>query len=375
MQRSLRRYRAGFYDALRAELAADGIELLLYHSTPAVEDDPRDDALELPWARHVPRREVQVAGRRLLLQRPDPEMLASRLVIVEQASRLLLNYELLWHQRRGRTRVAFWGHGRSFAGDASPVAERVKAWVSGRAHWWFAYTERTERILTELGYPADRVTVVDNAIDTAQLATQLTQAHADGAPSELRRELRLGDGPVGLFLGTLRDDKGLEVLFEATDRIHAERDDFRLLVVGSGPLGDEVARHASGRSWLHHLGSRYGDDLAAVLALADLVLLPGAVGLVALDSFVSATPLVTAVERDHGPELAYLRHRENALVVEDGTDPARYAEAVLEVLGDEQLASRLVAGCERSASRYTIEAMVSAFAEGVRRALAAPPLT
>jgi glycosyltransferase involved in cell wall biosynthesis len=301
-------------------------------------------------------------------------MLSANLVIVEQASRLLLNYELLWHQRRGRTRVAFWGHGRSFAGDASPVAERVKARVSGRVHWWFAYTERTARILTQLGYPADRVTVVDNAIDTEQLAAQIEHARAAAIPAELRRELELGHGPVGLFLGTLREDKGLEVLFDAADRIHQERDDFRLLVVGSGPLEDEVERRAGDRSWLHHLGSRYGEDLAGVLALADLVLLPGAVGLVALDSFVAAAPLVTAVERDHGPELAYLRHRENALVVEGGTDPARYAEAVLEVLGDDELAARLVAGCEASATRYTIDAMVRAFAQGIRRALAAPAL-
>jgi L-malate glycosyltransferase len=328
--------------------------------------------MEVAWARHLPRRHLRV-GRRGLLWQPYPASLReAQLVIVEQASDLILNYRLLNAQRRGHTRIAFFGHGQNFAEGASRFGEAVKSRASRRVHWWFAYTEKAADVVAGLGYPRDRITVVNNAIDTTQLAAELQEVRASGAADALRRELGLGDGPVGVFLGTLRPDKGLDLLFAAAARIHAARGDFRLVVVGAGPMATEVQRRADQEPWLHYLGARYGQDRAAVLALGDLMLLPGAVGLVVLDAIVAGTPLITTADSPHGPEIAYLRDRENGLLVSTGGDPARYADAVLQVLGDAELAERLSAGCRSDAGRYSLEDMTSRFAEGIRQALRAP---
>jgi L-malate glycosyltransferase len=228
---------------------------------------------------------VPLGGRALLWQQLDPRLRTVELVVVEQASQLLLNYRLLWLQARGGPRVAFWGHGRSFAVDPTSPAERAKASISRRAHWWFAYTSRSADIVTDLGFDASRITVVNNSIDTTALKSQI--AAVDHARlTLLREELGVGPGPIGLFLGTLRSDKGLLVLIEAGHRIHREQPGFQLLVVGGGPLEDDVRRWAAQLPWLHYLGARYGSDRAELLALADLVLLPGAVGLVVLDAIV-----------------------------------------------------------------------------------------
>jgi L-malate glycosyltransferase len=96
------------------------------------------------------------------------------------------------------------------------------------------------------------------------------------------------------------------------------------------------------------------------------------VGLGVIDSIVAGTPLITSADSAHGPEIAYLRDGENGRLVTGGGDPMRYAEAVLEVLGDPALHRRLVAGCADDAGRYTIGAMIDRFAGGVRLALAAP---
>lgn len=371
VQRAIRRYRAPFYEALRTQLARNGIELLLFHSNEPPELDPRDDAVDLAWARHLRRRTVRIGRRRLVWQPFPPQLRDAQLIVVEQAADLLLNYRLLWW-RRGPGRVAFWGHGRSFRGDAHVLAERVKAYVSSRVDWWFAYTDLSADIVARLGFDPERITVVDNAIDTAALTQDLAAVRADGSAERLRRDLDLGDGPTGLFLGTLRPNKRLDVLFAAAALVHQRHPDFRLLVVGSGPLADEVRVRAEREPWLRYLGPLYGRERAAALAASDLILLPGAVGLVVLDSFAAETPLVTSTGADHGPEIAYLKDGRNGRLTPADGDPRRYADAILELIEDPALLADLVAGCRADASRYSIEAMVDRFVEGIQGALTEP---
>ena len=371
MQRAIRQYRAGFYELLRDDLARDGIELLLFHSNRPPEEDPRDDAIEVPWARHLPRRTLHLGRQHLVWQPFDRDLRHTQLVIVEQAADLILNYRLLWWQRRGRGRVAFWGHGRNFAEDRNSLAERIKQRVSGRVHWWFAYTSLSADIVAGLGVERERITVVDNAIDTTEMRRDMASLRT-GSDAPLRRELGLGDGPVGVFLGTFRPNKRIDLLLDAAQRIHAVHPDFRLLLVGSGPGEDELRARAEREPWLRYLGPRFGRDRTEVLAAADLLLLPGWVGLVVLDSLVAGTPLVTSRDSPHGPEIAYLRDHENGRFVDDGGDPTRYAAAVMELIEDPDLLGRLVAGCASDATRYSHESMAGRFADGIRRALAAP---
>lgn len=292
-------------------------------------------------------------------------------MIVEQASALLLNYRLLSRQGRGHARVAYWGHGRNFADDLSTAGELVKRWTSRRVHWWFAYTERTAAVVRDLAVPTDRITVVNNAIDTTALEAAVAEART-GAAHRDREELGLGPGPVAIFVGHLRPEKGLEVLFDAAAKVHARRPGFQLLVVGSGPLQGEVAQRAAATPWLHYLGLRFGSDLARALALADLMVLPNSVGLAILDSFVAHAPLITSRDGNHGPEIAYLRDGENGLFVDRADDVEGFARAILTVIDDPALAERLVEGCRAAAERYSVEDMVDRFADGIRRALRTP---
>lgn len=374
VQRALRRYRAGFYEQLREELARDDIELLLLHSAPPTGQGRRDDALELSWATPLARRDLRVGPKKLVWQPYVHPLRQVDLVIVEQASHLLLNYRLFLEQTRGRAPVALWGHGQNLHEDGrSALGEQTKRWLSRQAHWWFPYTQRSADLVAGFGYPRERITVTQNAIDTRRLAHELAEVDPRTL-DRLRRDLGLGDGPVGLFLGALRSDKRLDSLFEAAARIRAVRGDFHLLVVGAGPLESEVRARAHREPWLHYLGSRYGHERAEVLALADVLLIPGWVGLVVLDGFVAGTPLITSTHGPHPPEIAYLRDGENGLLVDDDGDPDRYAQAVLEVLDDGALYERLARGCRADSQRYSIEEMATRFAGGIKQALAAPRL-
>jgi glycosyltransferase involved in cell wall biosynthesis len=366
----IRQYRVPFFDALRLELATRDIDLRLLHSTPGPDQDARGDLVELPWGHHLRRREFGLGGKSLKWQDAPPMLWRADLVVVTQATRLLLNYRLLWRRRRSGPLVAFWGHGRSPHPDAIHLSESVKRWASRQPDWWFAYTDEVADVVAGFGFPRDRITSVQNSTDTRRMTAQVAAASVDVDGS--RGELGIStEGPVGLFVGALVPEKRLDFLLTAADWIRAQVPNFELIVVGEGPLAGWMAEQAGSRPWLHHLGRRFGDDLAPVLAAASLLLVPQWVGLVITDGLAAGRPLIASAAAAHGPEIAYLRSGRNGLLVDDAGDPRRYAAAVVEVLADPEGLRRLQAACVEDAAAFGLEAMATRFADGVERALAA----
>ena len=147
------------------------------------------------------------------------------MVIVEQASRLLLNYALLLGREPGGPRVAFWGQGRNVLPHrASPAGEAVKRVVSRRVDWWFAYNERSVDVVRELGFAPYRITCVQNAIDTRTLARLRAGDEPRTSSRRLaRRGLASSSGHVGVFAGACTPTSGSTFLVEASDLVRAGR--------------------------------------------------------------------------------------------------------------------------------------------------------
>ena len=373
LQAWIYQYRVPFYEALRERLDARGIDLALVHGIAEGPVAHTRDMVRVPWATFVRNRRIVVAGKELWWQPALRALRGADLVVVEQASSRLINYGLFGAQQLGRTRVALWGHGVDFRpGRLAFVGEGLKRALSRRVHWWFAYNELVADIVEGLGYPRDRITDVRNAVDTQALHRAwraLQPADVDAA----RRELGVGSGPVALFCGAMYPDKRLGFLVEAC-RVARERvPDLQLVLVGDGASADVAETAAAEHPWVHRVGQRFGDDRAPFFAMARVLLLPGAVGLAVQDGFAVEVPTISSRSGLHGPEIAYLQP-DNSIVVDDDGDPRRYADALVAVLEDDALHGRLVEGCRRARERYTVEHMAERFADGIERALAAPPL-
>lgn len=361
--KSLPRYRLAFFDGLRDRLAADGVELVLAYGQGTPGYAHRGEDVDVPWGLSRPNRALRLGRRELVWQPCLADSRDADLVIVEQASRLLLNYVLLGRQALGRGRVAFWGHGANLQRHtASPTSEWLKRRISRLPHWWFAYTEGCRRRVEALGYPSERITVVQNAQDTELLAEAVAAAEPEESGSV--------GGPVGLFLGSLSREKRLDFLLDAAERIHRREPGFRLLVAGTGEERARVEAAAAARPWITYLGRV--DDLAeraALLSSADALLVPGLVGLVALDGFAAGVPLVTTAVDFHSPEIEYVRDGENGAVAPDPGNADAYADLALQAMAPGRFRERLLDGCRRARQVFTLEAMVERFAGGVRAAL------
>ena len=86
-------------------------------------------------------------------------------MIVEHASRLLVNYALYLSGFYGGPKLAFWGHGWGHQTDRQDsFSEKVKTWIGKRGDWYFAYTWKVREGLIHQGYDGSRITDVQNAV-------------------------------------------------------------------------------------------------------------------------------------------------------------------------------------------------------------------
>lgn len=370
-QHRLMHYRTTLFDKLRDACRERQIELHLLHGQATRRELVKKDEGTLPWAHKVVNRVWEVGARDLIWQPLPPSLKDADLVVLMQENRILSNYPLLLARLWSDRRVGYWGHGVNFQSAApNGLRERWKRLLLTRVDWWFAYTEMTVNILQRSGYPAEKITQLDNTIDNQAFERDLA-AVSDVQIQSLRREIDAPDGaPVGLFCGSLYADKRLGYMVDAADRIHSTLPAFRLLVIGDGPNADEIRNAMTTRPWLKWLGVRKGMNKAACFRVADVVINPGAVGLHVLDSFCSGVPMITTAESRHGPEVAYLKDGVNGLVVKGGVD--RYAESVVDLLNDPVRLSLIKRAALHDADRYTLTNMVERFADGLARCLAMP---
>ncbi|MFJ9576353.1 glycosyltransferase family 4 protein [Streptomyces sp. NPDC101191] len=352
-------YRLPFFTRLRGELDARNIELAVAHGLPTGLSAARRDTVELPGAVALRQRVWKVAGRDLVWLAIGELARTSDALVLPQSMHHLHTYPLL--AGRG-PRIGLWGHGRTHVSAHGPAARWTKAALTRRADWFFAYTDAGGAYAVRAGLPRRRVTVVHNSLDTTALAAA-RDAVTDADVAALRERHGLTQGRTGLYIGGLDELKRIPFLIEAAGRVARRLPGFRLLVAGDGAHRPLVqAAEASGGP-VAYLGTVGDRDKALLGGASDVLLVPGAVGLCAVDSFALRTPLITCPWPYHGPEFEYLESGRNALVAPD--DPEAYAAAVLGLLTEPGELSRLRRACQTDAKRYTVEGMAARFACGV----------
>lgn len=367
------KYRLPFYSQLADSLATRGIELTVLGGNPSNQQIARaDSVLAADSITHAPIRRFKVGRTYVSWQTYEKPLGQYDLVIVEEALKHLRTYALVLRQRFGGPPVALWGLGVDSIAwrtrrKRGRIARFVKRWLVTHSHWFFSYTESGADYVAANGFPRDRITIVQNAIDTSALEAAAA-AVSESDKASLRAELSLSEGATCLFVGALDTHKRLEFLFEASAQVAAKRGDFRLVIAGDG-VQRELAQRAAARSpWLRYVGRADAEQEALLASVSELILMPGSVGLVAVDSFALGIPIVTTNWPWQSTEFEYLEPETNSVVTAD--DVSSFAGEIIALLDDRPRRARLEAGCAESAKRYSLSAMVGNFADGVESALA-----
>lgn len=367
IQRVVPHYRVPFFEALHQALARSGTEFQLIYGQEYLGTVPCSVTMEHPWAIRIDNRYLSTPFGQLVWQPCLRELQDSDLIVFEQANSLLLNYWLMVRRGLGKHQLAFWGHGRNFqARSEHSLREGLKKWLIKRVDWWFAYTEASAGIVRESGFSPGRITVLQNAIDVKELGVALTGVTQADLIS-LRSHLGLPNNHVALYCGGMYPNKQLDFLLAACQAIRQKISDFHVIFIGNGPEQGKIDLAAKEHGWIHYVGPKFGQERAVYFKASRALLMPGAVGLAIVDSFVAGTPLFTTDFQSHGPEVSYLEHGMNGVMTSFAVN--HYAEAVAGFFQSEELQNRLREGCQRCAGVYTLEHFVERFASGIVRCL------
>jgi glycosyltransferase involved in cell wall biosynthesis len=360
LQNSLPHYRVPFFQGLRERLLEENIELRLIHGYS--KKGERFNSV-LSWAEPFER--LPRIGK-LVCHPVLRPLVSADLVIVEDAAKFLTNYVAFVISVFGKTRIAFWGHGRNHqAQSRNSFSERLKTWLGKRSDWYFAYTSDVRDELIDRGFDGDRITDVQNAIAATDGA--IDQHKVD----QLRRELSISPNAiVVIYCGRMYPIKQLNYLIEAAPLVFKWMPEFRLVLAGGGVdqhLAEEAARKYD---YVDYVGPVFDEHKSALFGLSRMWVMPGSVGLGILDAFQNSTPPIVVRHKFHSPEIAYLQNGENGLSVEDS--PEGIAEGILTLGTDSELYARLQTGSRLTAAEITIDSMVERFASGIVQALETP---
>lgn len=154
----------------------------------------------------------------------------------------------------------------------------------------------------------------------------------------------MGAGPGDLlvtYIGRIAREKNLGLLLEAWESLASERGGAQLVLVGRGPLEDDIRRRDL--PGVHVTGLLQGEALSTAYASADVFAFPSPTetfGNSLLEAMGSGLPPIVAAG---GGVLEFAEHGRNAWLVEPDSAPA-IADALSRLFADPSLRHRLAAG-------------------------------
>ena len=355
VQQVLKQYRLAYFDQLAATLTQQQIELTVLFGVADGAEAQKGDNIVVAPAAHYQAISVKKFGPWVwqwheVLEQAD-------VVIVEQANRHLLNYWLLWRRQHRDFRLVFWGHGYDHQANNAVRARWKQFWLS-RCDHFLAYTAAVGDWLTAHGMPAQKVTVLNNSLDTKALLA-LPEPELEVQPRPL----------VLLYCGALYPAKQLPLLLQSCAALFQAKVISRLIVLGDGPQRDLLMQTAANAPWLDYRGACFGEDKLQAYQAADLVLNPGLTGLAILDAFAAGLPYLTTEQPDHSPEISYLQHGYNGYLLT--AEVAAIVAAVTTLQQDQALLQQLGQQAGYSASLYSRDNMVAAAAQAIQGQLPA----
>jgi glycosyltransferase involved in cell wall biosynthesis len=291
-------------------------------------------------------------------------------IVVAPQELQCLTVPYLWVKRRRICKSwIWWGHGYNFQASLrhtalTKIKETIKRAMTRRADGLITYTARGTEYWRQQGLPESRVVPFYNTIDVEGLrkaGAEISQQQR----MELKRKLGLEGKYVLLFSGRLYAEKKVDFLLKAFAVLKDSYPDVVLLIIGDGEERDNLEQMATrlGHHDVHFLGELVDSkETAAYFSLADLLVIPGAVGLAIVHGFAFGLPLITTESPGHGPELEYLS-RENGAMTR--SDSSQYAETIGALLSSPQKLDAMKRSAMAQGDALHLPHSVRRFADGI----------
>lgn len=213
----------------------------------------------------------------------------------------------------------------------------------------------TQRSLLESeGVAPGKIVHIPNGVPVAEIARDAAHPPSGEALGIPR------DASVALHVGVFRPEKNQAGALESIAAVRERLGDVHVLFVGDGdtrPAIEDRARER-GWDWAHFVGFR--DDVAGLLGLADILILPStsdAMPMTVLEAMAAGVPVVAS---DVGDVAATVG--DGGICVPAG-DAAALGSACERLLGDPRLHATTAAAARERALAFDADAMVERYSE------------
>ncbi|MEO8201892.1 MAG: glycosyltransferase family 4 protein [Gemmatimonadota bacterium] len=217
--------------------------------------------------------------------------------------------------------------------------------------------------IERMGFRETQVVTVHNPVSTFTMKPVEPEA-----VTRLRQEYGLeAPGPVIGAVTRFYASKGITYLIGAFPAVLARFPSARLVLVGDGPLADELKAQAQALGIADHvIFTGFRQDAEAHVQLFTLSAVPSleeGIGNVAIESIVGGVPVVAS--REGGlPEV--IAEGKSGLLVPPA-DSAALSAAIISVLENPELLQRLRLGCREEAGRFSIDTYTARLEELYRQ--------
>jgi len=365
IQNILPQYRKEFFNQLKKELKHNNIILELIYGKAAKTDVLKKDEVDIDWANIINKKQFRI-GKINLVWQPCLKYLNDKdLVIMEASNKYIVIYYLIIARYFSKFKLAFWGHGRNLQENHNSISNRFKYMILDKCDWWFAYTQGVKDFLISKGFQSNKITAVQNAIDTNSMIKYYSDI-SETEVTELIDELGIKGCKTAIFCGGMYTDKRLDFILDTCFKVKNKIPKFHMIFVGSGAESYKIHEASINHDWIHNVGPKFGHDRVKYFKIASIQLMPGIVGLGILDSFALETPIITTNYPFHSPEIEYLENGVNGIITNDNL--TEYSDAIIDIIKNEKHLN-LIENCKLSAKRFTVEKMVENFKAGILNCL------
>lgn len=298
------RYRQQFFEQLISRLKLDSIDCSIAAGHAKGRQALRADEADPAWVVPVRSRELAIGTRSLDLGGTRSAWKDADAVILGHEGSSLDVYRALVGSRRRNQRVGLWGHIRSYIAPPNALDVALERWQLRHADHIFAYTPGGAHFAIGAGVSPAKVTTVLNTVSTESLRAAANTI-SSGAIHRYMAEHTLAPGRVFAFVGGLDAPKRIAFLAEVLDHLWSIDAAVRVLVRGDGEH-KHLLHTAVRRGQVILIDRLDPEDFAMISKVAGALLMPGRIGLVAVEALALEMPIITTNWPFHAPEEEYL---------------------------------------------------------------------
>jgi N-acetyl-alpha-D-glucosaminyl L-malate synthase BshA len=218
----------------------------------------------------------------------------------------------------------------------SPLIRPLLKWILNRTDRIIAVSNYLKTLLLELDVPEEKISVIYNGVDQ--------QDPAGGGEKRI------------IYIGALVHQKGVDVLLNGFKKIKETHPDLKLVIVGDGPERENLEGLAEklGLTIIEFTG--YLEDLDQVFTSQSILVLPSrkeGFGIALLEAMARGVPVVASKT---GGVLEIVEDGRNGLLFSK-EHPESLADAVIKLLDNSKLRTRIVKGGLKTAEKFSWDKM------------------